>query len=117
MYNDIICERECFIMRNLIKFEKEITFRKLEKNNIICNIQWGTFKKNKVDTIKGIKVKLDENNTQLLQKAKALKGIKKVTIIIEGTFPVDKHLENAKVIDILSEQELLYKQKQLSHLF
>lgn len=104
-------------MRNLIKFEKEITFRKLEKNNIICNIQWGTFKINKVDTIKGIKVKLDENNAQLLQKAKALKGIKKVTVIIEGVFPFDKHLQNAKVVDILSNQDLIDKQKQLSHLF
>lgn len=105
---------------------KEVTFRGIERNYIICDIRvhpasTQLVKDNKGNTIKqrltgllvGKKVKFDESNLKLLEKLKKLRKRTKITVIYNRGIATED-LRNVTVIDITTEAELKEK---ISYLF
>lgn len=105
---------------------KEVTFRGIEGNYIICDIRvhpasTQLVKDNKGNTIKqrltgllmGKKVKFDESNLKLLEKLKKLKKRTKITVIYNKAISLED-LRDVTIIDIANKAEL---EEKISYLF
>lgn len=105
---------------------KEVTFRGIEGNYIICDIRvhpasTQLVKDNKGNTIKqrltgllvGKKVKFDESNLKLLEKLKKLRKRTKITVIYNKAISLED-LRDVTIIDIANKAEL---EEKISYLF
>lgn len=105
---------------------KEVTFRGIEGNYIICDIRVHPasiqlVKDNKGNTIKqrftgllvGKKVKFDESNLKLLEKLKKLRKRTKITVIYNKAISLED-LRDVTIIDITNKAEL---EEKISYLF
>lgn len=105
---------------------KEVTFRGIEGNYIICDIRvhpasTQLVKDNKGNTIKqrltgllmGKKVKFDESNLKLLEKLKKLRKRTKITVIYNKAISLED-LRDVTIIDITNKAEL---EEKISYLF
>lgn len=107
-----------------IKESREITFKGLENNYLICDIEWAKAKRVKrmvdvdgelkLKTVtdhpleKGAKIKLDISNPELLEKANLLVDGDIITISYRIPANVDQYdTDTWEIIDILDDIDLL----------
>lgn len=102
--------------KNKHKLPMAVLYRGLEEGNIICDITDGkptTRSTNKIVTRvpapkrKGARIKIEDNNTQLLDKIKGLPRRRTVWITFQATSSVGNDVEDMTITNLLTKNEYM----------